>query len=138
MDQTTLMTETANKTIMFYDNGCPICRREVAHYQRLDRAHRVRWVDICEDKEILKDYGLNESDAMARLHAIDSDGRMVKGAWAFAAVWEALPRYRYLAKLLQNLRLLPLLNHIYGPFARWRYRRRCIEISQKPQHQQNN
>lgn len=115
----------ASKTTMFYDNGCPICRREVAHYQRLDHARRIRWVDICEEKQELKDIGLNETDAMAQLHAIDSNGHVVQGAWAFAAIWEALPHYRYLAKLVRTLRLLPLLDRIYRPFARWRYRRRC-------------
>ncbi len=116
------------KTTMFYDKGCPICRREVDHYQRIDRENCVRWVDISDNKQILREHGLSESEAMARLHVVDSNGRLVQGAWAFAAVWDALPRYRYLAKLLRSLRILPVLDRIYEPFARWRYRRRRREM----------
>ena len=34
---------------MFYDGGCPLCSREVAHYRRLDRRNNVSWVDIHDD-----------------------------------------------------------------------------------------
>ncbi len=118
----------SHKTTMFYDESCPICRREVDHYQRIDREKCVRWVDISENEHILQEHGLSVSEAMARLHVVDSNGRLVQGAWAFAAVWDALPRYHYLAKLLRTLRILPILDRIYAPFARWRYRRQRREM----------
>ncbi len=113
-----------NQTTMFYDGGCPLCRREVGHYRRLDVDSRVRWVDISTQHELLVSHCLNQSDAMARLHVLDREGRMQTGAAAFVALWSVLPYYRWLARLVTNLGLIPLLERLYVPFARWRMSRR--------------
>ncbi len=115
------------RTTMFYDGGCPLCRREIAHYRRLDRAGRVRWLDIARDAHEIEGLGVPLHDAMARLHVRDRSGRLVSGAWAFAAVWEELPHYRWLSRLLRGLRLLPLVDIAYRRFAGWRFHRRCAE-----------
>jgi len=39
------------------------------------------------------------------------------GAHAFAVIWDELPRYRRLARLLRSLRLLPVLERLYGRFG---------------------
>ena len=109
---------------MFYDGGCPLCRREVGHYRRLDRARRVRWIDIDGQGEPLEPFHLTRSDAMARLHVLDRDGQMQSGAAAFVALWSALPYYRWLARFVQSLGLIPILERLYVPFARWRMSRR--------------
>ena len=113
------------RTTMFYDGSCPLCRREVAHYRRLDQAGRVRWQDIAEDAAELTAHGIGREQAMRRLHALDAEGRLVSGAWAFAAIWRELPGYRWLARLVRTLHLLPLIDFLYRHFARWRYARRC-------------
>lgn len=113
------------RTTMFYDGSCPLCRREVAHYRRLDRDGRVHWQDIAADPTPLKPHGVSAEQAMRRLHALDADGRLVSGAWAFAAIWRELPGYRWLARLVSTLHLLPLIDALYRRFARWRYTRRC-------------
>ncbi len=114
-------------TTMFYDGGCPICMKEVKHYRRLDRAGRIRWIDIVEGSDELASLGLTKVEAMKQLHALDSTGNVVRGIWAFAAVWESLPYYRYLAKILRVTYTLPALQVIYSYFARWRFNRRCAE-----------
>lgn len=114
---------------MFFDGGCPLCRREVSHYRRLDRNCRVDWVDIQQDMRLLSAFGVSYPRAMQRLHALTADGLLVDGAYAFAAVWSELPYYRWLARLLYATRTLPLLDGWYGRFARWRYRRRCRQGS---------
>lgn len=110
---------------MFYDGSCPLCRREVAHYRRLDRDGRVRWLDIAADPEPLVEHSLTRREAMQRLHALDPAGRLVSGAWAFATIWAELPGYRWLARLVRALHLLPAIDWGYRHFARWRFRRRC-------------
>jgi predicted DCC family thiol-disulfide oxidoreductase YuxK len=116
---------------MFYDGSCPLCRREVAHYRRLDSEGRVRWLDLSRDPSELQALGVSLSEGMARLHVRDRSGRLVSGAWAFAAVWDELPYYRWLGRLVRTLRLLPLLDLAYrrfaDRFADWRFRRRCAE-----------
>ena len=115
------------RTRMFYDGGCPLCRREVAHYRRLDRRDRIDWVDISRDPETLAVLGVTLEQAMARLHVQDPQGRLLTGVPAFAAVWDALPGYRHLARLVRALRLVPALDWGYARFARRRYARRCAE-----------
>lgn len=112
-----------NKTTMFYDGGCPICRREVAHYQRLDAAKRIRWVNIDGEPEALDAVGISHPEAMRRLHVLNREGELLKGAHAFATIWSELPYYRGVSQLVTHLRLLKPLELLYGLFARWRYSR---------------
>ena len=101
--------------------------KEVTHYQHLDSLQRICWIDILEDKTALQYLGLSKIEAMTQLHVLDRDGHIAKGIWAFATLWEVLPYYRYLAKILRVTHTLPLLQIIYKPFARWRYNRRCAD-----------
>lgn len=109
---------------MFYDGGCSLCRAEVHHYRRLDRARAVHWVDISRQADQLGSFCLTEDTAMARLHVLDQAGKMQTGAAAFAALWSALPYYRWLARFVRFPGILPLLERVYEPFARWRLARR--------------
>ena len=112
---------------VFYDGACPLCRREIAHYRRLRGAERVLWIDIARADAPLATYGLSRELAMARLHVRDTAGHWQTGAFGFAELWSHLPGYRWLARTLRLLRLLPLLDRVYASFARWRLRRGCDE-----------
>jgi predicted DCC family thiol-disulfide oxidoreductase YuxK len=113
-----------NQVTMFYDGGCPLCRREVEHNRRLDRDRRVRWIDISVQRESPQPFCLTESTEMARLHVLDGEGQMKTGVAAFVPLWNELPYYRWLALFVQHLGLVPLLERLYEPFARWRISRR--------------
>lgn len=115
------------KTLMFYDGGCPLCSREVTHYRRLDTAQRLECIDITRDMTVLNAFDVSSLQAMARLHVLYRDGRLLDGAYAFAAIWSELPYYRWLARLLRLPGLLTVLDGMYNLFARWRFRRRCRE-----------
>jgi len=113
------------KTTMFYDGGCPLCRKEVAHYIKLDKQQRIAWLDIHADPRVLEPYKISQQTAMQRLHALDKQGKLQSGAWAFATIWADLPYYRHLARFVRTLRLLPLIDFAYRQFAKRRYRSRC-------------
>ena len=121
------MNTSANsdRPMVFYDGGCPLCRREIAHYRHLDRHGRLCWVDICAQPDVLAHYGITWKSAMQRLHVRDVDGRMLTGAYAFAALWQRLPYYRWLATLVSLPGMLLLLDKAYSGFAHWRWKRRC-------------
>lgn len=125
--------KTANacdRPIVFFDGGCPLCRREITHYQGLDTAALIEWVDIHAQPAALQPYNLSPATAMQRMHLRETDGRVVTGAYAFAALWRRLPYYRWLAALASVPGVLPLLDRLYSVFARWRWKRRCGEVCQ--------
>lgn len=113
------------KPVLFYDGQCPLCRREIAHYQRLDSDQRVDWQDLFSEQCSLDQYSLNPVEAMKVIHAVDHDGNVQPGVYAFMTIWQELPYYRRLAWLLKRLHLVGLLDRAYHRFARWRFRRRC-------------
>ena len=113
------------RTVVFYDGGCPLCRREIAHYRRLGWSPGLEWLDITRDRERLSDYGLTQRQAMASFHVLDGDGRWHRGAAAFVALWSQLPYYRRLAALVRMLRLTGPLEAVYRRWAVWRLRGRC-------------
>lgn len=114
-------------TIVFFDGGCPLCRREIRHYRRLRARSLVRWIDIGEDRLLLAELGISYAQAMRRLHVVDRRGRVVDGVRAFVAMWAELPGYRHLATLVRGSRALPVLERLYARFADRRYARRCDE-----------
>ena len=117
--------EEARSTV-FFDGGCPMCRREIAHYQRLDEAGRIRWLDIHREPDAVAEVGVSWETAMQRLHVRSGSGVLYTGVPAFVAIWRELPRYRWLARLVSATPgLILLLDFAYGRFARWRWRRRC-------------
>ncbi|MDZ7752851.1 MAG: DUF393 domain-containing protein [Gammaproteobacteria bacterium] len=125
MPPDTLSTPPADaRPMVFFDGGCSLCSREIAHYRRLDRAGRVQWVDIVREPHLLERHGLDYASAMAVFHVKDGVGHMHRGVWGFVELWRHLPYYKALASVTQALRLTGPLDRIYGPFARWRLGRR--------------
>lgn len=123
---------SGHRPVVFFDGGCPLCSREIAHYRRLDSARRLRWVDITREPQALADAGLGGYDAMALFHVLDRDGRWQTGAWGFVTLWAELPGYRWLARLINVTRTAALLDVPYRWFARRRLRSRCGESCSLP------
>jgi predicted DCC family thiol-disulfide oxidoreductase YuxK len=120
--------DMTDRLIVFYDGGCPLCSREIAHYRRLNSLSRVDWLDITRQPERLDRYGLAPLDALATFHVMDdSAGRMHTGADAFIRLWRVLPGYRWLAKLINVLHVSPILERVYRAFARRHFQKRCRE-----------
>ena len=115
-----------SRPMVFYDGGCPLCRREIAHYRRMDSAKSLCWVDALNEPETLAEHGLSLEQAMAELHVLDTAGRWQRGVDAFLVIWQHLPAYRWLAKLVTVLGLRRPLGFFYRHFAAWRNRRRCV------------
>jgi len=117
--------KNTDRPTVFYDGDCPLCRREIAHYRRVDSANRLHWVDAANAADTLAEHGLSREQAMAELHVLDGSGRWQRGVDAFLVIWQHLPAYRWLAKLVTVLGLRRPLGYGYRHFAAWRYRQRC-------------
>jgi predicted DCC family thiol-disulfide oxidoreductase YuxK len=111
--------------IVFYDGGCPLCRREIGHYLRIDNDQRINWVDVNDAAGLLDKYDLTYEQAMRRMHVVDSDGSIVSGVDAFAVLWRHLPRYRWLSIIVSMPGVRWLGEQLYSLFARRRYQARC-------------
>lgn len=101
---------------LYFDGACPVCSREVAMYQRQPGADGVRWVDVarCEAADLGE--GLTRDAAMARLHWRRPDGSLVSGAQAFTGLWQVLPKWSWLGRLLGSGPGLWLLEAGYRVF----------------------
>lgn len=126
---TLIRTSTDSQPIAFYDGGCGICRREIAHYRAIDHNNRIEWVDINTDRRLLDMLGVSHEHAMKRMHVLGADGVLRDGAAAFVALWSALPYYRVIARLVYLTRTTGLLEAAYRRFAPWRYVRRRARLS---------
>ncbi|WP_028469233.1 thiol-disulfide oxidoreductase DCC family protein [Neptunomonas japonica] len=118
---------TPVKPIIFYDGSCPLCRKEINHYQRVDYKQRVEWLDLTTNIDRLETFGIQYKTAMARLHGIDASGTQVSGVAAFLLIWDNLEYYRYLAKITRVLMLEKPLEIVYKRFANWRFKRRSAD-----------
>ena len=97
-----LRTSLPHEVTLFWDGGCPLCRKEIAYYKFLDHEKRVNWINIEAEPERLAPHGVKPEAAMEFIHGIDKSGQLVKGVPAFIAVWEVLP-YWWLLPVWQTL-----------------------------------
>ncbi|MHB8285673.1 MAG: thiol-disulfide oxidoreductase DCC family protein [Caulobacteraceae bacterium] len=105
-----------NEVVVWFDGGCPLCRREVALMRRLDRRGAVRFRDLDGETAVCP---LPRGDMLAELHALE-DGRLLSGAAAFAAMWRAIPLLRPLGLAARSPLVLAGLERLYRLFLRGR------------------
>ena len=102
--------------LVWYDGGCPLCRREIALMRRLDRRDAIRFVDVSKGQTSCP---LDRETLLARFHATEN-GRLLSGAAAFAAMWRAIPLLRPLGYLAAWAPLRPVFEAAYRGFLRLR------------------
>lgn len=120
------MTSPATCTV-YFDGACPLCRREIAHYQRRASGADIQWIDAsaCDDGALGN--GLTRAAALSRLHVRAADGSLVFGAAAFAAIWARVPGYGWAASVASRRPVLRLLEMAYSGFLRLRPLWRRVE-----------
>jgi predicted DCC family thiol-disulfide oxidoreductase YuxK len=108
---------------ILYNGGCPICAREIAHYQRLAERHgaQIQFDDLRETE--LARWSLESDAAMRRLHAMAGETRL-DGLEAFRALWSRLPWWRWAARITGLPLIRPATALVYDRLlAQWLYRR---------------
>ena len=103
---------------VWYDGGCPLCRREIALMRRLDRRRRIAFIDVASGDAACP---IDRAALLARFHA-EEDGRLYDGAAAFAAMWRAVPLLRPLGLLARYRPVLLALETAYRLFLKVRPR----------------
>ena len=119
------MQSASSQLQVFFDGACPLCSREVRHYDKLDRHDRIQWVDIAAPTFNAPDYGLDPARVQMAMHARTPQGTIVTGVEAFIHIWRALPRSLFTAFMLTLLKIPGMMwcaRQFYRRFAKNRYR----------------
>ena len=84
-------TEKPSLTILF-DGGCPLCVREVTFLRRKDGdRHRLGFVDIDADDYAPEAHGgISYREAMGRIHAVSSDGEVLRDVEVFRRAYQLI------------------------------------------------
>ncbi|BCG93440.1 thiol-disulfide oxidoreductase DCC family protein [Mesorhizobium sp. 131-2-1] len=106
---------------IWYNTRCPVCDAGITRQERrlveAVKAGRIEFRDINLEPAALAGYGASLEDIRRRLHATDTEGRLLVGADVAIAVWRRTPGEGWLAALFGNPVLLPLTRLAYDRFA---------------------
>lgn len=86
------------KTTVLYNDECPICSFEIKHYDTLAKRDGLPLV-FDPLTTSAADWGIDRETAAKRIH-VRHDGQVLDGVPAFIAMWTAMPKYRWLARLV--------------------------------------
>tara|TARA_B110000240_G_scaffold190891_1_gene232691 strand:+ start:3369 stop:3791 length:423 start_codon:yes stop_codon:yes gene_type:complete len=109
-----LLFESLEKSNMadlevLYNSDCPVCDREIRHYKKLAK-NDITFTPITPETAEL--WNLTEDQAAKKLHA-KLDGKQINGVDAFQEIWNKLPYYRFLSKVIGIWPIKSISNLIY-------------------------
>ena len=85
---------------VLYNADCPVCRFEIDHYAAYSREQALPIAfDDLNDAQNLNRWEL-DADAAARRLYVQKNGALLSGVPAFIALWQEMPKYRWLARLV--------------------------------------
>ena len=97
------------KLEVLYNSECPICSREIKHYERIS-AGDISFIEITAASAL--EWGLSEDQAAKQIHA-RYEGHLVVGVDAFVELWRRLPYYNKISRLFYFSPLKNLANGLY-------------------------
>lgn len=120
-----------NEITVIYNQTCPICSREVGAYQRYAERNDLPIDFAALDAPVVGEQGLSADDAARRLHVV-RDGVLLSGTEAFLALWAAMPRFRWLARVLSVPPFRQIAGFVYEKIAApWLYRRHVARMQRQ-------
>ena len=79
------------KLTIFFDGGCPLCKREVDFLQSRDQKKYLKFIDINSSNFGLEiNYGITYKQAMERIHALKNDGSFIKDIEVFQEAYHLI------------------------------------------------
>lgn len=90
-------------TKVLYNDECPVCSFEINHYAAYARREGlpIQFDDLNgPDRAAWNSaWGIDEDTAARRLY-VEHDGELLGGIPAFIVLWQQMPRYRWLARIV--------------------------------------
>jgi len=104
----------SSETRVLFNETCPVCRFEIDAYRRRALADGlpIRFDPL----DSAADWGLTTDQAARQLH-VRQDGRILAGLEAFRALWSAMPRWRWLARVTSWPAVRPVADALYTRVA---------------------
>jgi predicted DCC family thiol-disulfide oxidoreductase YuxK len=109
------MEAELERSTVYFDGSCPLCRAEIGHYRREDHSGALCFVDVSHPDALVPD-GLTRRRAMERFHVRAENGALLSGAAAFVQIWSRLPRWHWAARAAALPGMLALLELSYRLF----------------------
>lgn len=109
--------------IVFYDGKCGLCTKEINYYKEIAPPNVFDWQDITQDALLLEQEGIALSEGLKIIHVKNSHGAIKKGVDGFITIWQELPNWSILAKVVNTPIIKQLTNIAYLAFAKWRFKR---------------
>jgi predicted DCC family thiol-disulfide oxidoreductase YuxK len=103
---------TARALTVFHDGSCALCAAEIVVYRKARGAQSLCFSDVSDPNAALGD-DLTRTAAMARFHVRTDNREILSGAEAFAALWQRLPGWRWLGRIVGARPVLPLAEAAY-------------------------
>ena len=75
---------------IFFDAECPLCKREVALLQRMDKKRQLRFTDIAAPGFDAHALGKQHHELMARIHGRLPDASWLEGVEVFRRAYAAV------------------------------------------------
>lgn len=102
---------------VWFDGACPLCSREMAFMQRLDRKRRLRFCDFSAPDYNVAANGIPLPELAAVIHARWEDETVIRGVEVFRAIWQAVG-LGFLTRMSRLPLIDPLAVKAYAWFAR--------------------
>ncbi len=113
------MTTSLHEIEVFYDGGCPLCRREINMLRRADKHNRICFTDIDDATFNSQLLGKSYEQLMAQIHGRLADGSWVTGVETFRRLYAAIG-FRKLVGLTRLPGISQFMNLVYLVFAKKR------------------
>ena len=108
------------KLTIFFDGGCPLCRREVDFLQSRNQKGHLGFIDInSSDFSLDLKYGITYKQAMERIHALKIDGSIIKDIKVFQEAYDLIGLGWIYAPTKLPI-LDKFIEFIYGLWAKYR------------------
>lgn len=119
--QGTAATTPSWEIRMLYDGACPLCMREVEFLMKRDAGRgRIDFVDVASPSYTAgANYGITYQQAMEKIHAIESDGRIITGIEVFRRLYEAVG-LGFVYSLTKYPAVERAANAVYDVWAKYR------------------
>jgi predicted DCC family thiol-disulfide oxidoreductase YuxK len=117
---------------VFYDGGCPLCRREIAYFRTLKSRIAISWLDLTDLHTDLPD-NLDRCNALKRMHVRVDGNSYYQGAAAFAMLWSQFAYWRMLGLVLRVPPVTWCADRLYTVFLKVRpVLQRWVQKQEKP------